>query len=126
MMTYAQICEEYNTRMRTIDKFLEAVQENYIAVVAEIRHDVMMNESFEEVRAVQKTENVGSYLSVNTSISQKGYVIVTDRIDTWVSVVGTIAVIIACGLILFGIDRWKKRHGNKEGEKKENSEEKDA
>lgn len=85
-----------------------------------------MNESFEEVGAVQKTENVGSYLSVNTSISQKGYVIVTDRIDAWVSVVGTIAVIIACVLILFGIDRWKKRHWNKKGEKKENSEEKDA
>lgn len=70
-MTYAQICGEYNTRMRTIDKFLEAVQENYIAVVAEIRHDVMMNESFEdpyflEAKAQKKIEEA------NTQVQEKG------------------------------------------------------
>lgn len=70
-MTYAQICGEYNTRMRTIDKFMEAVQENYIATIAEIRHDVMMNESFEdpyflEAKAQKKIEEA------NTQVQEKG------------------------------------------------------
>lgn len=85
-----------------------------------------MNESFEEIGAVQKTETVGSYLSIDTSVSQKGYVIVADRIDTWVSVVGTIAVLVVFALILFGIHGWKKKHGMKEGGEEENSGEKDA
>ena len=79
MMTYAQICEEYNTRMRTIDKFLEAVQENYIAVVAEIRHDVMMNESFEdpyelEAEAEYKLEKAQEQVQEKTKQASKGII----------------------------------------------------
>lgn len=78
-MTYVQICEEYNTRMRTIDKFLEAVQENYIAVVAEIRHDVMMNESFEdpyelEAEAEYKLEKAQEQVQEKTKQASKGII----------------------------------------------------
>lgn len=85
-----------------------------------------MNEAYEEIGAVQKTETVGSYLSIDTSVSQKGYVIVADRIDTWVSVVGTIAVLVVFALILSGIHGWKRKHRMKEGGEEENSGEKDA
>jgi len=81
---------------------------------------------FSVVGEVQKTENIGRFLSADTVIAENGYVVVMDRIDTWVTVLGAAGVIILTILILLAIHRWKQKHKTEaeteeetKGEKKE-------
>ena len=58
---------------------------------------------------VQKAEKVGSYLSVDTTIAKSGYIVVLDRIDTWMSIVLGILGLILLGLLMFGMYKLRLR-----------------
>ena len=60
-------------------------------------------------KEVQKAEKVGSYLSVDTTIAKSGYIVVLDRIDTWMSIVLGILGLILLGLLMFGMYKLRLR-----------------
>ena len=70
---------------------------------------VSMDDSFQTLDEVQKAEKVGSYLSVDTTIAKSGYIVVLDRIDTWMSIVLGILGLILLGLIMFGMYKLRQR-----------------
>ena len=70
---------------------------------------VSMDDSFQTLDKVQKAEKVGSYLSVDTTIAKSGYIVVLDRIDTWMSIVLGILGLILLGLLMFGMYKLRLR-----------------
>ena len=70
---------------------------------------VSMDDSFQTLDEVQKAEKVGSYLSVDTTIAKSGYIVVLDRIDTWMSIVLGILGLILLGLLMFGMYKLRLR-----------------
>ena len=70
---------------------------------------VSMDDSFQTLDEVQKAEKVGSYLSVDTTIDKSGYIVVLDRIDTWMSIVLGILGLILLGLLMFGMYKLRLR-----------------
>ena len=52
---------------------------------------------------------MGSYLSVDTTIAKSGYIVVLDRIDTWMSIVLGILGLILLGLLMFGMYKLRLR-----------------
>ena len=70
---------------------------------------VSMDDSFQMLDEVQKAEKVGSYLSVDTTIAKSGYIVVLDRIDTWMSIVLGILGLILLGLLMFGMYKLRLR-----------------
>lgn len=70
---------------------------------------VSMDDSFQALDEVQKAEKVGSYLSVDTTIAKSGYIVVLDRIDTWMSIVLGILGLILLGLLMFGMYKLRLR-----------------
>ena len=70
---------------------------------------VSMDDSFQTLDKVQKAEKVGSYLSVDTTIAKSGYIVVLDRIDTWISIVLGILGLILLGLLMFGMYKLRLR-----------------
>ena len=70
---------------------------------------VSMDDSFQTLDEVQKAEKVGSYLSVDTTIAKSGYIVVLDRIDTWMSIVLGILGLILLGLIMFGMYKLRQK-----------------
>lgn len=70
---------------------------------------VSMDDSFQTLDEVQKAEKEGSYLSVDTTIAKSGYIVVLDRIDTWMSIVLGILGLILLGLLMFGMYKLRLR-----------------
>ncbi len=70
---------------------------------------VSMDDSFQTLDGVQKAEKVGSYLSADTTIAESGYIVVLDRMDTWMSIVIGIVGLIVLGLIMYLIYRCRRR-----------------
>lgn len=70
---------------------------------------VSMDDSFQTLDKVQKAEKVGSYLSVDTTIAKSGYIVVLDRIDTWMSIVLGVLGLILLGLLMFGMYKLRLR-----------------
>ena len=70
---------------------------------------VSMDDSFQTLDEVQKAEKVGSYLSVDTTIAKSGYIVVLDRIDTWMSIVLGVLGLILLGLLMFGMYKLRFR-----------------
>ena len=70
---------------------------------------VSMDDSFQTLDEVQKAEKVGSYLAVDTTIAKSGYIVVLDRIDTWMSIVLGILGLILLGLLMFGMYKLRLR-----------------
>ena len=70
---------------------------------------VSMDDSFQTLDGVQKAEKVGSYLSTDTTIANSGYIVVLDRMDTWMSIVIGIVGLIVLGLIMYLIYRCRRR-----------------
>ena len=99
---YYQITQEEPLRSQVT---LRVADNSYLA-------DSLMtlDSGFSVVGEAQKTENVGSFLSADTVIAENGYVVVMDRIDTWVTILGAAGVIILTILILLAIHRWKQKH----------------
>lgn len=80
---------------------------------------VSMDDSFQTLDEVQKAEKVGSYLSVDTTIAKSGYIVVLDRIDTWMSIVLGILGLILLGLLMFGMYKLRLRRLAREAKKAE-------
>lgn len=74
---------------------------------------------------VRKTENVGSFLSADTVIAESGYIVVMDRVDTWLTALGAAGVIILTVLLLAAIHHWKQKHKAGETEEQDEKEEKE-
>ena len=80
---------------------------------------VSMDDSFQTLDEVQKAEKVGSYLSVDTTIAKSGYIVVLDRIDTWMSIVLGILGLILLGLLMFGMYKLRLRRLTRAAKKAE-------
>ena len=70
---------------------------------------VSMDDSFQTLDEVQKAGKVGSYLSVDTTIAKSGYIVVLDRIDTWMSIVIWYFRTDSSGLLMFGMYKLRLR-----------------
>lgn len=77
-----------------------------------------MDTEYQIVGKVQKADSIGSYLSADTQISSAGYIVVLSRVDIWVEIVISIAVLILAILIVAGLHvrRKKRRAAAKENE----------
>ncbi|MDO4262352.1 MAG: hypothetical protein Q4C82_09755 [Eubacteriales bacterium] len=75
-----------------------------------------MDDGFETVGDVQKAEKIGGYLSADTVVGGSGYIVVLDRVDTWISVTGSAAAVAAAGLLLWLIRVQKLKKQKKENE----------
>ena len=77
-----------------------------------------MDTEYQTVGKVQKADSIGSYLSADTQISSAGYIVVLSRVDIWVEIVISIAVLILAILIVAGLHvrRKKRRAASKENE----------
>lgn len=79
-----------------------------------------MDAAYEAVGAVQEADSIGSYLSADTTISSTGYVVVLNRVDTWIEVLASLlAVALGIGTVTWLHVQRKKR---KEAENRQENE----
>ena len=87
-----------------------------------------MDTEYQTVGKGQKADSIGSYLSADIQISSAGYIVVLNRVDIWVEIVISIAVLILAILIVTGLHvrRKKRRAAAKANEDEAASEETDS
>ena len=69
-----------------------------------------MDTKYQTVGKVQKADSIGSYLSSDTQIGSAGYIVVLNRVDIWVEILISAAVLVLAVLIVAGLHvRRKKR-----------------
>ena len=74
-----------------------------------------MDAEYQTVGEVQKADTIGSYLSSDTQISSAGYIVVLNRMDIWVEILISAAVLALAILVVVGlhIRRQKRRNAAK-------------
>lgn len=87
-----------------------------------------MDAEYQTLGEAQKADVIGSYLSSDTQISSAGYIVVLNRVDIWVEVVISIAVLVLAILLVvwLHIRRQKRRNAAKAAEDTPVSEETDS
>ena len=75
-----------------------------------------MDAEYQTVGKVQKADSIGSYLSADTQISSAGYIVVLNRVDIWVEILVSAAVLALAILVVvwLHIRRQKRRNAAKE------------
>ena len=75
-----------------------------------------MDTEYQTVGKVQKADTIGSYLSSDTQISSAGYIVVLNRMDIWVEILISAAVLALAILVVvwLHIRRRKRRNAAKE------------
>ena len=69
-----------------------------------------MDTGYQAVGKAQKADSIGSYLSADTQISSAGYIVVMNRLDIWVEILVSAAVLTLAILVVAGLHiRRKKR-----------------
>ena len=74
-----------------------------------------MDAEYQTVGEAQKADTIGSYLSSDTQISSAGYIVVLNRMDIWVEILISAAVLALAILVVVGlhIRRQKRRNAAK-------------
>ena len=74
-----------------------------------------MDAEYQTVGEAQKADTIGSYLSSDTQISSAGYIVVLNRMDIWVEILISVAVLALAILVVVGlhIRRQKRRNAAK-------------
>ena len=74
-----------------------------------------MDAEYQTVGEAQKADTIGSYLSSDTQISSAGYIVVLNRMDIWVEILISAAVLALAILVVAGlhIRRQKRRNAAK-------------
>ena len=74
-----------------------------------------MDAEYQIVGEAQKADTIGSYLSSDTQISSAGYIVVLNRMDIWVEILISTAVLALAILVVVGlhIRRQKRRNAAK-------------
>ena len=74
-----------------------------------------MDAEYQTVGKAQKADTIGSYLSSDTQISSAGYIVVLNRMDIWVEILISAAVLALAILVVAGLHvrRQKRRNAAK-------------
>ena len=74
-----------------------------------------MDAEYQTVGKAQKADTIGSYLSSDTQISSAGYIVVLSRMDIWVEILISAAVLALAILVVVGLHvrRQKRRNAAK-------------
>ena len=74
-----------------------------------------MDAEYQTVGKAQKADTIGSYLSSDTQISSAGYIVVLNRMDIWVEILISAAVLALAILVVVGLHvrRQKRRNAAK-------------
>ena len=74
-----------------------------------------MDAEYQTVGEAQKADTIGSYLSSDTQISSAGYIVVLNRMDIWVEILISAAVLALAILVVVGLHvrRQKRRNAAK-------------